>query len=150
MKLEELLYDGRVPILLQGATYIVEKPLFGMGLGNFIYEALEYSKRQYMHNIFGEITVETGFVGLVMFLVLLVLAVRRWYVCSKCSEIDKSYNITCWSIQGITIFVFVAAQVSGDIVTNYMLWVSIALLDVQCHIYRKALVRVKSRPAPLR
>lgn len=60
------------------------KPLYGVGLGNFIPETLDYSKDkesirflQPAHNIYLLILSETGLVGLSLFLVIIFISIKK-------------------------------------------------------------------------
>ena len=71
-------YDGqRLEYLNQAVSSIKEKPLFGLGPGNFIYASKEYGSKRAIthssHNIFLDILTENGILAGVIFLTIIFL-----------------------------------------------------------------------------
>lgn len=106
----------------------------GEGLGNFSYYGYSGQIRQYPHNIFIEVFLETGIIGLTV-LSLYGFAVLRLTFLRTVKEGTSPFSYINES-RTLVVFAFLNAQVSGDIGTNYMLWVfcslavcSIASLD---------------------
>lgn len=121
--MNNLLVDGRVDIYQKAAEDISQmNVLVGLGLGNFSYVGTAGSSRQYLHNIFGEAFLETGLLGLAV-LVLYLCAIYR-FVFSRNVAVRA---IACpILIETKALFVYSAlnAQVSGDMGTNFMVWVA--------------------------
>jgi O-antigen ligase len=115
----------RVEILKESWGDFIESPLFGIGLGNFIYDSGTFGKRQYAHNFILEIMVELGLVGLIVLGLFFVVA---WAWRTRHCNLSAEYRLLADISLGLLIFSVVAAMFSGDIPTNNMVWVSQALL----------------------
>ncbi len=62
----------RFKLFLGALNYFIENPFLGIGLGNFIQEAIRIiPKHQVAHNMYLEIAAETGLLGLIAFLGLI-------------------------------------------------------------------------------
>lgn len=101
-------------------------PLIGHGLGSWPILLGWGDVRLYPHNIFLEILVETGIVGLLLFVLLATLALHRF---------ARAYRGTPQTQQGLLVatmglflFFLFNASVSGDISGNRPLFAAIALL----------------------
>lgn len=75
----------RLRLWQEALSHIAERPLFGTGLGNYpllVKPSAGYREPIYVHNLFLDIAVETGLVGLFLFLGFLfsgfLSAVRKW------------------------------------------------------------------------
>lgn len=75
----------RLRLWQESVTFISEHPLLGVGLGNYplaVKPTANYREPIYAHNLFLDIALETGLVGLFFFLVLLSLSLfsawRKW------------------------------------------------------------------------
>ncbi|MBC2148984.1 O-antigen ligase family protein [Listeria booriae] len=65
--------SGRFDIWTDGFAYFMDKPLFGIGSFNFqAYHSFEAGKAIFMHNSFLEILVETGIVGMMLYVTAIV------------------------------------------------------------------------------
>ncbi len=65
----------RLRLWQEAISHIAERPLFGTGLGNYsllVKPSASYREPIYVHNLFLDITVETGLIGLSLFLGFLV------------------------------------------------------------------------------
>jgi O-antigen ligase len=95
------------------------KPLFGWGTGSFESLVSEYLK--YPHNIFAEIAMELGIIGLFLFIIFVSL--NTWYLITLRKKINISgEKILLNTTFMIFIFGFFNAQVSGDIPLNPLMW----------------------------
>jgi O-antigen ligase len=107
--------DGRVNIIDWGLRVFNDQPLFGAGLGAFY---LPNGNREYLHNLEGELVTETGLVGLAVFAAFLLVL----YQCRS-----RVRTPVATGTLAIAVYWFAAAQVSGDIVSNAMCWVTAIL-----------------------
>ncbi len=98
-----------------------ERPIFGYGIGAWPIHALSSDEHAYPHNIFLEIAVEYGAVGLLLFIAFLVVTA---YIYLK----NPSAEALLWL--GLVILAFVAAQTSGDLSDNRRLFAFIGLAGV--------------------
>ncbi|MCK4358653.1 MAG: O-antigen ligase family protein [Candidatus Cloacimonetes bacterium] len=97
-----------------------EKLIFGVGLGGFSYIITNRDIRAYPHNIFVEIILELGIIGLVLF-ILPFLFLLNDFILTKNKINESEYGqIIFWIM--LTVLFLLNAQVSGDINDNRLLW----------------------------
>lgn len=113
---------GRADLFATSIYYWLQAPFLGHGIGSF---GLLYSgqdTRYYPHNIILEIGVEAGLIGVALFAGAVCYAV--WVILSS--------DANDVALQGLTLaffaFMLINAMVTGDISTNRVLFVAIALL----------------------
>jgi O-antigen ligase len=119
-----VLTDTRVDILEYTLTTIENMNwLTGEGLGNFGYYNNTLGTRQFAHNIFLETFLETGLLGVSALVYTVLFSIL---------QILKKSNIEYNDLSSRSIFIFflINSQASGDVVTNYMLFVSLMILLV--------------------
>lgn len=104
----------RIESYFGALNYIISNPLIG---GAVEVPSIGY----YPHNVILEILMSTGIIGAGLVLVLLL------FVVPYLNEIAK-YSPYGMFITGYFVFSFVTANISGSIVTNTALWLSISLL----------------------
>lgn len=98
----------RIRLTQSAIQLFKENPLFGVGLGGFGINYLGYDGSAYPHNIFLEFLVETGIVGFVLFLSVIIIAFVKVF---------KSFRTTDYltaSVSSTLIYMFINAMVSGD------------------------------------
>ena len=119
--------ENRVAIAKQGLDDLTDSPLLGIGTGRFSFETGAVGTRQFAHNIIGELLVETGLVGLTVFSGFFS---RSWWGGRR--QLRKSVQDLSLNNNASALFAFsvTAAMVSGDLTTNYMVWVSQSMLFV--------------------
>lgn len=118
--------EGRLLILANAWDSFVRAPLLGVGVGAFRYEEGIAGFRQYAHCLPLEIAAETGVLGLIAFATYFAVALRRWRSGLTGAQGDPlmvGLLSRCMFIYALT-----AAAISGDLVTNYMVWVAAALV----------------------
>ncbi len=117
----EVANDARIDIAYTGLLRWTEAPMAGQGLGAFAYMGTGGITREYFHNLFGELLVECGLLGFA--------TVASWMMLVGVSALRGSRGSdSVWTASvGLTVFSLAAAQVSGDLATNYMVWVSLTL-----------------------
>lgn len=123
---DSLASDGRWTYYSTAFNLLADNLVFGSGLGGFALDPTSGNDRSYFHNVFGEILTETGFVGLIcsVALFLLPLAILPLHV----SKMPDELRLIFRTAMSLFVFAFINANVSGDLTTNYLLWVSFALL----------------------
>lgn len=88
-------------------------PLLGKGLGTFPY----YNYHAlYPHNIFAEFACETGFLGLIPFLLFIFFAFKEMFKRLKVKEITSLFPAFLF------LYLFVSSQFSFDIGNNFLLF----------------------------
>ncbi len=114
---------------LKSIELITDNPLLGIGTGSFLKvgnEILPWLPKNiwgYPHNIFLELTVEHGLIGLIIFMIPFI----RIFIME--SDINKrKIFIDQAIILGFFTFALINAQFGGDITRNEGLWYSAGLL----------------------
>lgn len=112
----DLLNDGRFELYSQSLSLFGENPVFGKGIGSIFHYLHSYS-----HNLFMDILAESGVLGLLIFIVLLVLFIKKMFVIFRQGSLFRflTYIFIC----GITLNLF-----SGYIWTNQLVWLPIAVV----------------------
>ena len=118
---------ARVDRVIRSVKLVPESP-FGVGIGNWAQESNilsdhKHEDTQYAHNIFLEIMNESGIVVLFLFIILLI------------SILDSSLFLLFYQesyyfarlVFILFIYLFINALVSGDIVSNRLMFIMIAL-----------------------
>lgn len=129
---------SRVEILNSGFNYLGQESIlglvFGNGLGDYGFLMLNSgfysgeSNALYPHNIFVEVFYETGLIGLVLFLALIIKVIT---INLKRSRILFDKNMISISLKcsfAIFYFSLIGALFSGDLSGNFMVFVSIILI----------------------
>jgi O-antigen ligase len=101
---------GRTALAEAALSNISENPLFGIGFGKFG-ERTGYFLQEYAHNIFLEIFLELGFIGLVSFLAILIV----YFVKCASQGLDKNF------LRGLGVLALTSGMFSGDM-TNRNIW----------------------------
>ena len=122
----ESLIDGSNPLSLSSRTSRYQqsfemwqsKPFLGSGIGSWPILARLGDERDYPHNIFLEVAVEMGLVGLFLLIILLTFAAINFIFSSQHERI-------VWL--ALFLSVFISAQFSGDISDNRLVFGMIAL-----------------------
>ena len=108
-------------------------PAIGIGTGGF-YRLWQgpplpissgITERDYPHNIFLEAAVELGLLGLLVLLGLMTLLVRKLLQFAWTTYGAPDANVAIFL--GLWIYGLLNAQVSGDIGTNYLVWLGMTL-----------------------
>lgn len=127
---------------------IRESHLLGIGAGGFARLIVGRDVQLYPHNIFLEIALEFGIIGLLLFLSLLGLTARNlwiliWKARDRLSSEEFAY---AQLLMALFLFAFLNAQLSGDVVGNAFLWMVMGAI----HAYRTNRVPADpSTPSPL-
>jgi O-antigen ligase len=104
--------------------------LFGMGASGFSSLFIWRDFRWYPHNIFFEVLVEQGLVGLSLLLMITVAAVKLLLKFQKESMLSEHSSV--WV--AATLVIFFSAQVSGDINDNRILLMFLAVALSSIHL----------------
>lgn len=124
--LEKISNDGRIIIYEQAFQEVLGgESLLGVGLGNFTYSPFALGARQYAHNIFGEVLVETGLPGL---FVLIAYCAAIWRFAFASEDGGGGVDPLVIICRALFLNALLNAQVSGDLGTNSLLWVFGALV----------------------
>lgn len=121
--LESLINDPRIELYKLSLEAFFKSPIIGIGTGAFQMGYTNLSTRVYSHNIFLELLVENGLVGILIFLLFLCCIIAK-----ICKLVKSRTNY--FSVIIILLFVYsmINSQVSGDITNNNLLWISASLL----------------------
>jgi O-antigen ligase len=112
----------RIYAIYNGVIYFLQKPVFGWGTGSFSTLVSEYIK--YPHNIFIELAMEIGIVGVIIFILFLSFAIYNFfYLRKKVKNISQSILLRLNYF--FFLFGFFNSQFSGDIANNPIMWFSV-------------------------
>ena len=106
---------------------------FGMGAGGFSSFFVWRDFRWYPHNIFFEVLVEQGFVGFVLLIMMIAVAVRYLLKARKVGMLAEHSSV--WV--AATLVIFFSAQFSGDINDNRILLMFLAIALSSIHLDRR-------------
>lgn len=124
--------DGRWVIFAAAFGQLADNPLLGTGLGAFVSPlSLMKGDRAYFHNILGEILTETGVLGFCLLLVLMLLPFLLFPI--RAARLTSEMRFCFHASMALFVFAFMNANVSGDLTTNYLIWVSYALIHCCGH-----------------
>ena len=65
---------GRIALYKEGFEIVAKHPIFGVGLGNFVFHS---ALRKYTHSDFMEVATNTGLVGLIIYLLIYIVLWKR-------------------------------------------------------------------------
>lgn len=121
----------RLRILAVAGEQITSVLGTGLGTGGFSALAQAGDRRLYPHNLFLEVGLENGLVGLLALATFLVLIWRRW----RRARVEwRPRDLTRWNLTRVAmasaLFALVAAQFSGDISGNEGIWLWAGVLAV--------------------
>jgi O-antigen ligase len=111
-----LINDGRVELYSQSLSLFGENPVFGNGIGSIFHYLHSYS-----HNLFMDILAESGIFGLVLFIMVLVIFLKKLFVLFRQGSLFRflTYIFIC----GMTLNLF-----SGYVWTNQLVWLPISIV----------------------
>ena len=112
----DLINDGRFELYSQSLSLFGENPVFGNGIGSIFHYLHSYS-----HNLFMDILAESGIFGLVLFIMVLVIFLKKLFVLFRQGSLFRflTYIFIC----GMTLNLF-----SGYVWTNQLVWLPIAIV----------------------
>lgn len=102
---ENDIYSSRTDIWEIAQNWILQEPVFGYGVGVF-----EDKANGYAHNIFYDITLSFGFVGLFIFIVVTLHSIYKMFInkfteykllqlcCLICWLIPMQFSLTLWNV----------------------------------------------------
>ena len=101
-----------------------EHPLTGVGVGGFdlLFNPFESERGDYPHNLFLEVAAEMGFIGLILFALLVFLPPYH-----ALTSFRQSGQWTTLLIIAVTIYLLVNALFSGDLNDNRLLFTALGL-----------------------
>ena len=111
-----LIDDGRSSLYHKSFVLFQENPIIGNGIGSIFHYLDNYS-----HNMFLDILVETGIVGLIVFVVLLIVFIKKDVLLYRQGSLFRFLTIIF--ICGITLNMF-----SGYIWVNPHVWLPISVV----------------------
>lgn len=104
-------FSSRTNIWNAANEWIQQNPILGYGVGQF-----EIANNGYVHNIFYEITLTFGYLGLVGFIILLLHSIYKMYhnpfpgykvfqvICLGCWIIPLQFSLTFWSVSAFWVY----------------------------------------------
>jgi O-antigen ligase len=111
----------RIYAIYNGFIYFLRQPLWGWGTGSFSTLVSEYIK--YPHNIFVELAMEVGILGLLLFFLFIGIIIFNFFYLRQ-REKNASQSILLQVSYFIFLFGFFNSQFSGDIAHNPLMWFS--------------------------
>lgn len=112
-----------------------KKPLIGNGIGSFSLFYNGVDMRDYPHNIFLEILSELGIVGFVAFFLLIINSLYNGWILFK--NKFKAIDSLQMTLILAFLYLFINANVSGDINDNRLMFTFISLLSISPFMERK-------------
>jgi O-antigen ligase len=119
----------RVLAWLKSVELIRDSPIFGIGTGSFIkignalFTWLPKNIWGYPHNIFLELTVEHGLIGLIIFVIPFI---RIVFLDSGINQKEQFHDQAI--LIGFFLFALINAQLGGDVTRNEGVWYSVGFL----------------------
>jgi hypothetical protein len=102
----------------------------GLGSGGFSSLFIWRDWRWYPHNLFFEIIVELGLVGLI---IVVLFIIKSYQIFNKGIQGGSLSDHSALWVAG-TVVMFIAAQFSGDINDNRILWMFIGISIASTHV----------------
>ncbi len=122
MQDDESATNDRTDRMAAAAAMAESNPILGQGIGSFPIYYSHNDIPDYPHNIFLELGAELGIVGLAIFVMMLVNALRHVHF--------STISLFHLTVLAIFFYLFLNANVSGDLNDNRMLFTFLALLAV--------------------
>lgn len=113
---------NRLEALSLAFKNFLDSPIFGKGLGSFPYYTYNFI---YPHNIFAEFACETGFLGLIPFIIYIILCLKKIF-----KKFQEKSLISLFPVF-LFIYTFVHSQFSFDIGNNFLLFFAGAFLTLK-------------------
>jgi len=111
----------RIYSIYNGIIFFLQKPIWGWGTGSFSSLVSDYIK--YPHNIFIELAMEIGIVGVLIFIIFLGIVIFNFFYLRRKVK-NSSQSILLQLNYFFFLFGFFNSQFSGDIVHNPIMWFS--------------------------
>ncbi|TBL70845.1 O-antigen ligase family protein [Paenibacillus thalictri] len=116
--------DTRAEYYEDSIMYWENKPILGYGIGAFpLFYGMSSAMRLYPHNLFAEILVEMGLVGLLLFLAVFVSSIRYMFPLSNLTRHFPKLIVVM-----LLLNTFFNAQVTGDLLDNRFFFCMLGLL----------------------
>jgi O-antigen ligase len=119
----------RIEIFYRSLSYWKESPLIGIGLGGHIWNSQKEGVPEdavTIHNSLNWLLVETGIIGLIIFLLVILLSIKSLYQ-NRTSASDFLPSSTMISI----IFLFVGASLATEVIYQRYFWLLLGLFLVK-------------------
>ena len=131
-----------------GPKLFSEDPIFGKGLGGFIYYNTYY--KQVAHNTYLEVLTGSGIVGFIPFIMILYLSWRELrnvqYATRNNKELSLLYNYSTALELGFLAILVAALFLSLDL--NKIVWITITMTAVIANITRRYIKNEYNVPTP--
>src|ERR1700746_2907348 len=130
--------EDRSILLKESLHLMMQHPLFGVGPGNFPVETQEW---RVAHNTYSELGAEAGVPAILLFLVLLIMSLRKIRAVAKLPGYAQDENIRLWTS---ALWAAMAAYMAGALFasTQYNLF-PYFMVGYICALYQLA-----SKPVP--
>lgn len=116
-------FKTRENYINQSIKYLKNNPsesIFGIGAGGFSFIRLGSDEKLYPHNIFVEILLELGLVGLLLFILPFMFLLKDFILTKRKMDQNEYIQIIFWIM--LTVLSLINAQVSSSINGNRTLW----------------------------
>lgn len=113
---------GRIKIIQSTIELIKQNNYLGVGTGQFSAVSYLGYKLTYPHNIFLEILLENGIIGLVLLSLTQIIFIRALI------KMKKTNSIYVVFVASLYVYTLLDSATSGDIGKNYQLWIAGSLL----------------------
>lgn len=151
---QEETFGRRVRLWKAGLRMIESRPITGVGPGNFIVALKRYSRGEMItggrvsaHNTYISVAAETGFVGLGLFVLLVLLALRQARRAAHAARRGGLRELEmCAVITEIGLFVILVSGLTGTVENLKYLWI---LMGIAAGVGRMALAPRQHSAVPV-
>jgi O-antigen ligase len=127
--------DGRINGIFREFELGLQRPIFGHGLGTTPEAKFHiYGKTQASHTMYGELLIEIGFIGMILFL-RMIINLRRQITFSLRAENDEFYG-TLFKVINIVFWMFVVYSINYWGLSQYY-WYNLAGLTIAAAMLSK-------------
>jgi O-antigen ligase len=117
--------SGRLEIWLASLQEWRQHPLFGVGFGNFRFVNIKDIEFVYAHNGFLEVLSETGMIGAILFVALIIMSVKE-----AVDHLQRTgwQGVNEWIAFGVFLYAAIASMFSYSITYMSMFWIGMGLI----------------------
>ena len=142
-------YQSRLTFWSRSLALIKDFPLVGIGWGDFVdYGVIGTITHGYPHNILFEIGAETGIVGILMFVIIIIPIGKFWQLGKIRTSNSAAEQIIIYSCLILALYTFLNLLVSYNFASSRFLWVFLTLTGLVNHrFYHHSLIKVSTAHA---
>lgn len=115
---------------------IPQRPILGIGVGGWSVYYYGLDARRYPHNLFLEVSVEEGLIG------ILALCTFLWSIWNANRELWEITGVEFAVLSGLLIFALTSTMFSGDLDDDRLLWLWSGMVLAMVHLARARLAQL--------